>query len=286
MKKIFVAVLFLAHWASLFAQDDAARVMTYNIRCGSCEDTKDVNHWSKRKFLVVAVIKRLNPDLIGLQEAELFQVNDLVELLGDYAWIGVGRDDGKEKGEMNAILFKKPKFELVTQKTLWLSETPGQVSRGWDAAYNRTVTIAKLKNKNSMKEFYFLNTHFDNLGKRARNESSRFIARTIDELNGQLPVILTGDLNSTPDFEGYRTIAAKLRDTHDISETRPEGGGTTFNGFGKTVQSNNKIDYIFVSGNLNVKSHKVIADLYNGLYPSDHYPVVVELAKVSQPRNR
>ncbi len=98
-------------------------------------------------MLVADLIRRHEPDLIGLQEAELYQARDLIKLLGEYDWIGVGRDDGKEQGEATAILFRKSRFELVSGQTFWLSPTPSSVGKGWDAALNRTISIARLRDQ-------------------------------------------------------------------------------------------------------------------------------------------
>lgn len=251
------------------------RVMSYNIRCGSCERQDDVNHWQRRKFLVAEVIRQSQADLIGLQEAELFQVKDLVSLLGGFDWVGVGRDDGKEQGEMNAVLVRRSAYSIESQKTLWLSATPEQVSRGWDAMLNRTLTLLKLKARDSAREMYFLNTHFDHVGEKARDESARLITQTVRALGDQLPLILTGDFNARQDFAGYRTLTAVQQDAAVASQTPAQGGGITFNGFGKDLQAGNKIDYVFISHGQTVLSHRVITDLYDGLYPSDHFPVAV-----------
>ena len=125
--------------------------MTYNIRCGFCEDSSSVNNWSKRKYLVAYLIKNHNPDLIGLQEAEMFQVKELIEMLDEYDWYGVSREDGKEGGESTAILYRTKRFSPEQKQTLWLSETPELVSKGWDAMFKRTVTIIKLKRFNVIK---------------------------------------------------------------------------------------------------------------------------------------
>ena len=91
-------------------------VMSYNIRCGSCEAVTDVNHWSRRKTLVADVIRKSGADLVGLQEAELFQVTDLVELLRDFDWYGLGRDAGDQRGEMNAVLVRRSAFEIESRR--------------------------------------------------------------------------------------------------------------------------------------------------------------------------
>jgi endonuclease/exonuclease/phosphatase family metal-dependent hydrolase len=275
--QIFFATLLTACAFTTGSRPMLTTVMSYNIRCGSCEREGEVNHWSRRKFLVTDVIRRSDADVIGLQEAEAFQVKDLAALLGDFDWVGIGRDDGKLKGEMNAVLVRHSAFSIELQKTLWLSATPAQVSRGWDAMLNRTVTVLKLQSRTSAKALYFLNTHFDHMGLTARNESAGLIVKTVQALDPSLPVILTGDLNDRAGFPGYLTLAAQLQDAATVSRTPAVGGDITFNGFGKEIQPGNKIDYVFASPAFQVLSHEVVTDLYDGRYPSDHYPVVVKV---------
>lgn len=277
MIRLLLIACLLFSLSSPQAQAKRLEVMSFNIRCGSCEKPDDVNHWSSRKHLVADLIKRQRPDLIGLQEAELFQIRDLVAMLGDYDWIGVGRDDGKEKGEANAILFRKRRFNLESQETLWLSATPTQVSKGWDAALNRTASIVRLKDRKSAQEFLLLNTHFDYLGQQARMESSRLVVDLARSRAGALPVIVTGDFNYTRNSAGYAIVAESLRDAEQASSSPPRGGSISFNGFGKSLEPGNKIDFIFVNDGFEVLSHRIVTDLYRGRYPSDHYPVQARL---------
>ncbi len=276
MKRIFFLLLILISITS-FAQTENITVMTYNIRCGFCEDSSSVNNWSKRKYLVAYIIKNHNPDLIGLQEAEMFQVKELIEMLDEYDWYGVSREDGKEGGESTAILYRKKRFSLEQEQTLWLSETPELVSKGWDAAYKRTVTITKLKDLMSSKGFYYFNTHLDHIGETARTESSKMIAAEIGEYSKEYPVILSGDFNYRSTSDGYKIITGKIFDTKLISKTESNGGNITFNGFGKDIQSDNMIDFIFVNDKVEVLKHIVDTATFNGLYPSDHYPVISEI---------
>lgn len=274
--KIFLVLFFLIISQSVFPQAESIKVMTYNIRCGYCEDSSSVNNWSSRKYLVAYVIKNHNPDLIGLQEAEMFQVKDLIEMLDEYDWYGVSREDGKEGGESTAILYRKKRFELIEKQTLWLSETPVLVSKGWDAMFKRTVTIIKLKDLMSSKEFYYLNTHFDHVGEVARTESSKLLINGIDKYSTDYSIILTGDFNFTSSSEGYEIIASKLFDTKSISKNE-SGGNITFNGFGNDIKPDNKIDFIFVNDKTTVLNHRIDTTTFNGLYPSDHYPVISEI---------
>lgn len=277
MQKILFLFFFILISITAFAQPENIKVMTYNIRCGYCEDSSSVNNWSNRKYLVAYLIKSHNPDLIGLQEAEMFQVKELIEMLDEYDWYGLSREDGKEGGESTAILYKKKRFELEEKQTLWLSETPELVSKGWDAAFKRTVTITKIKNLMSLKELYYMNTHFDHIGEVARTESSKLIISEIGKYTSDYPVILSGDFNYTSSSEGYKIIITKLFDVKSISKTESVGGNITFNGFGKDIQQDNKIDFIFVNDKVEVLNHIIDTTLFNGLYPSDHYPVITEI---------
>lgn len=275
MKKyqLILIVIFLTQIS--FAQTGKVTVMSYNIRCGYCEDSSNVNNWSYRKYLVAYLIKSHNPDLIGLQEAEMFQVNELIEMLDVYDWYGVSREDGKEKGESTAILYKKERFDPLIKETQWLSETPQIVSKGWDAALNRTVTIIKFKDKKLNKEFYYANTHFDHIGEKARTESSGLMINLLSEYLVEYPVIFSGDLNYTSTSEGYKILSSKLSDAKTIAD-KESGGNITFNGFGKDIRADNKIDFIFVNDKVRVLNHIVDTTRFNWLYPSDHYPVILE----------
>lgn len=276
MKKLLLILTIIFLIQNVFSQTDNIKVMTYNIRCGFCEDSSDVNNWSNRKYLVAYMIKTHSPDLIGLQEAEMFQVKELIEMLDEYDWYGVSREDGKEGGESTAILYRKARFSSEQKQTLWLSETPELVSKGWDAMYKRTVTIIKLKDLMSLKEFYYLNTHLDHIGEVARTESSKMIVNAIGKYTNEYPVILSGDFNYRTASDGYKIITNKIFNTQSISKNE-SGGNITFNGFGKDIQPDNKIDFIFVNNEVEVLSHLIDTTTFNGLYPSDHYPVITEI---------
>ncbi len=267
--------LFIAACASYREHAPIIKVMSYNIRCGYCEPIDSINHWSKRKTLVAQIIRDAKPQLIGLQEAEKFQVLDLANLLSDYEWYGIGRDDGGT-GEMNAILVDKSRFRIEAKETIHLSPTPYQVSLGWDARFKRTLTKVKLRDLKTGKIVNFFNSHFDHIGKVARLNSARLITDEVRKI-GNEPLILTGDFNDRPGFDGYRVLSSSLLDAAIISDSLPKGGDISFNGFGADVQPGNKIDYIFVSQDFSVRSHETITKLYDGKYPSDHFAIVSSL---------
>jgi endonuclease/exonuclease/phosphatase family metal-dependent hydrolase len=279
MKPLLIFLTLVLLTTPAVADSNSLKVMSYNIRCGLCEPADSPNHWSKRKFLIAHLIKIHNPDVVGLQEAEIFQAEDLVKMLEDYAWVGVGRDDGKKKGEANVILFRKSHFTLEQQKTLWLSPTPKKVSRGWDASYNRTISILTLKNIHTGNTINFFNTHFDHQGVMAQQESATLLINELKKMPSTIPLILTGDFNITANNKVYSSIinAGIVSDAEQTSLSKSTGGTVTYNDFGKTAEPDKKIDYVFTNKVVKVLSHHIDATIYNNLYPSDHYPIIVEL---------
>ena len=258
------------------------RVMTFNIRYDEPRDKE--NAWPNRKELVAGLILSHQTDIVGVQEALKGQLVDLGKLLPDYAWVGVGRADGKDGGEFSAIFYRKDLFKSLETSTFWLSETPHMPSTGWDAALPRIVTWAKLQDLRTRKSFFVFNTHFDHRGERARTESSRLLLDRISRIAKNLPVIVTGDFNFTESAEGYRILTGKnsgkpaliLRDTLYVSERERRGPSSTFNDF-KAFVPGRKIDYVFVKGNIRVLQHEVLDDTPDGKFPSDHFPVLAEM---------
>jgi len=258
----------------------ALRVMSFNIRYDEPRD--GVNAWPNRKTKVADVIRFHKADIVGVQEALLSQLRDLEKLLPDFAWCGVGRTDGKEAGEYSAILYNKSRFRLLETNTFWLSETPDRPgSMGWDAAYPRVVTWAKFKDRVSKKTFIHFNTHFDHRGEKAQKESAVLILKKVGEIAGRFPFVLTGDLNVTEDSEAYKTLkngnsTTRLADAKYASAHGHFGGDSTFNEF-KELQPGRKIDYIFVREGMLVTEHGALSDRWNGLWASDHIPVIAEI---------
>lgn len=257
--------------------------MSYNIRLDTEADS--VNQWQNRPGKVIAIIKKYNPDLFGVQEALYNQMLDLKNGLSDYSYAGVGRDDGKEKGEYSAIFYKKEKFELLTQNTFWLSETPHVPgSKSWDAAITRVVTFALFRDKAKGKDFFYANTHFDHIGKEARKNSASLIKQSIaDFIKGassqkeiKLPVIVSGDFNSEPTDGPYLTITNG--EHFRLFDSRPANNLTgTFCGFELNKIECKTIDYIFHSEDWRASNYQVIQDNDGKYYPSDHLPVLVTL---------
>jgi len=273
---LLASVVFIAV-SSLFGQPKSVptRVMSFNIRYDEPRD--GVNAWSNRKQKVADVIRFHKADLVGVQEALLTQLRDLEKSLPDMAWCGVGRTDGKEAGEYSAILYRKSRFQIQDCKTFWLSPTPDVAgSKGWDAAFPRIVTWARFRDRVTKKTLVHFNTHFDHIGQTARVESSKLILIRITEAAGRFPFVLTGDFNVVESNEAYKTIAGGMSDARYVSANPHFGGDSTWTAF-KQIEPGRKIDYIFVRKGIKVFEHGILADQWNGLFASDHLPVLAEI---------
>ncbi len=252
-------------------------VMTYNIRLDVASDGE--NSWSNRKVDVVSQLKFYEPDIFGTQEGLPHQIKYIDDELQHYNVIGEGRE-GKTNGEYSAIFYNSKKFEVITQATFWLSPTPDKVSKGWDAAYIRICTYGLFMDKSSKKKFWMFNTHLDNQGEEARNNGINLITSKINEVNTEnLPVIVTGDFNDTPDSKLIAGLKNKMIDTRSLSQESPFGPIGTFNGFKFHEMVNDRIDYIFISKTpkINILKYAVLTDSKDLKYPSDHFPVFVKL---------
>ena len=251
-------------------------LISYNIRYDNNWDIK--NSWSLRKNRISQLLNDYNPSIFGIQEGLINQIGFLDSTLIKYDYVGVGRDDGKLKGEFCAIYFDTTRYKIGENSTFWLSETPDIVSIGWDAALERICTYGIFENKISGKKFWVFNTHFDHLGVISKEKSSALILKKIKEINTQLlPVVLMGDLNSIPNSNPIKILKKYLSDGLQISLKNLEGPQGTFNGFDFLLSIDNRIDYIFVK-NMKVFSYKHINDrLNNNRYISDHLPVMIEI---------
>lgn len=265
-------LLFVFAWS--FSQN--LKVMSFNIRLNVDSDKE--NSWTNRKQDAVDLLSYYHPDYFGVQEALPEQMKDIKNGLKNYDYVGVGRDDGKEKGEFSAIFYDTERLQVIKSGTFWLSETPEKPSKGWDAAYNRVCTYAVFKDKKSKKEFLAMNLHFDHVGNVARVKSADLILKKIKEINPKnLPLTLSGDFNLTDDTEPIKIISQNLKDSFYNSEKKHYGPKGTFTAFNVTEIPQDRIDYIFVKG-FKIKSNRHINDRReNLLYPSDHFPVLTEL---------
>ena len=255
---------------------DELKIISFNIRYNSYENIDGENGWPNRKEAVVRMIREERPAAIGLQEALVDQLLYLDSCLSNYRRIGVGRDDGEEGGEFMAIYYDTSRLSarLDLSTTLWLSETPWEPSKGWDAACYRTVTCVFFTDKKSGQSFCYHNTHLDHMGPVARAESAKYLAELTDESEG-FPVILGGDMNSTIDdtiFNAFYNVG--MQPAREMTDST--SNAITYSGYGK--EEGKVIDHFFVK-DLRVVSFRTLNGDYGVPYISDHYPIeiVIEL---------
>jgi endonuclease/exonuclease/phosphatase family metal-dependent hydrolase len=263
-------------------EGQSLRLLSFNIRYDNPGDSP--NDWPARRDRVAGLIRFHGTDAAGLQEVLVGQLRDLGARLPGYAWVGVGRSDGREAGEFSPIFYRTARLELLESGTFWLSDTPEVAgSTGWDAALPRIVTWARFRDRVNDRSFVHFNTHFDHRGERARAESARLLRARIDGLGGQAPVVLTGDLNAVPESMPLATLlrceepSGCLHDARAIVESPPYGPDGTYFGFDVGPRAGRRIDYILVSHFFRVLRHGHLADSEAGFYPSDHLPVFAEL---------
>lgn len=251
-------------------------VISFNIRVDNAADGTNV--WRNRRDAVVTMIERERPMLLGLQEAQPHQITYLSEHCPDYAWYGLGRDTGKvppatdsyAAEETMAVFWRTAELELLDKGTFWLSETPDRVSKGWDASYRRTCTWAGFRHKKSGQTCYFFNTHLDNDGKVAREESIKLLVSRMKTINSKRRVsFLTADFNSNVTDACFAPLHVYMRDARAnaaVSDDYP-----SWNGYGA---STGRLDHVFFSGdNCTAREFRTLRGDYGVPYISDHYPV-------------
>lgn len=271
---------------------NSIRIISYNIRYNNPADGS--NAWPHRKAPVAALLQHYAPDLIGLQEVLKEQLDDLVERLPAFAWVGVGREDGKRAGEYAPIFYRRDRFELVATGNFWLSETPHESGTlGWDAGCVRIATWVRLHHQASGCPLLMLNTHFDHRGEQAQVESALLLRRFLNDAAQRIPAFVTGDFNCTAQSWPYEILTMPsetggfpLLDAMLHTQTPHRGPRATWaNNFTDPLDS--KIDFIFIwqrppaaegaTPPLQVRQHAILADQSEGRYPSDHLPVMAEI---------
>ncbi|MCM4162948.1 MULTISPECIES: endonuclease/exonuclease/phosphatase family protein [unclassified Arenibacter] len=255
-------------------------VMSFNIRYDEPQDKEQ--NWHQRKENVVRMLKFYDLDMIGLQEVLLSQLNYLKSNLDAYEVVGVGREDGKDKGEFVPIFYKKDRYAQINTGTFWLSETPNEVSKGWDANLERIVTWVILLDKKSNREVVFFNTHFDHRGVEARIKSAELLKSKIVDLAQGRPVVLTGDFNSVPESDAIRTLTNTSDDNSLVNSNElaklTYGPNWTSGGFdSKPFDQRRIIDYIFLKDITVVNRYAVFTEKLNEICLSDHCPVFTQI---------
>ena len=258
-------------------------VMSFNIRLGTANDGD--NHWSRRRTMLFDVIRADNPDLIGVQEAFRFQIDEILAAVPGYAVVGVGRDDGLAGGETSAILFRAARLHVSEAGTFWFSDTPDEPgTRTWGNRYNRISSWARFIDRDGT-AFYHYNLHLDHESQPSREKSTELLlqrmrSRTFPED----PVVVTGDFNVGEDNPALLTLvqpqagaaAPALVDTfRRVHPAATEVG--TFTGFTYGETTGPKIDYVLVEPGTQVLDAAINRTSRDNRYPSDHFPVTATI---------
>lgn len=261
-------------------------VMSFNIRYGTADDGE--NQWNNRREMVFDLLRNHRCDVVGLQEALKFQIDEIIKAVPEYGIVGVGRDDGKTEGEYSAILYNRERFKIDESGTFWLSDTPevpGSIT--WGNACTRICTWARFGEKKSGRAFYFYNLHLDHISQPSREKSVALVSERIDQRNHKEPFIITGDFNAGEDNPAILYLKGKtilndgrggesknpvpVVDTFRLLHPDANDVGT-FNEF-KGIRTGDKIDYIFTTPDVKVLEAAILYDNVGGHFPSDHFPV-------------
>ncbi len=251
------------------------RILSFNLLCYGSRHRK----WTKRAPLVYKIIREANPDSFGVQEAHYGWIKKLCKNLPEYDFVGVGRENGKKKGEFSAVFYKKDKFIASDSGNFWLSETPDTPgSKGWDAACIRVATYVKLTDKETGKSYIHFNTHLDHVGIQAQINGAKMIQEKAASFGG-VPVVCTGDFNVYQDSDCYNTmVSGNMADARKLA---PETDDCyTFHGF-KPEKIRDIIDFVFVDeATVKPINFKVINKMINGNFYSDHNAVYADVELV------
>lgn len=261
------------------------RVLTYNIRLDTAAD--GANRWSNRKGLLVSQLELLAPAIAGFQEVLPNQLADLEAAMPGFARIGGGRDDGAGKGEAAPLFVDRRRFKILGGGTFWLSPTPDRPSRGWDAAYPRIASWARLIGRGERLSVLAINTHWDHEGSQARLESARQLASWIAanrRRNERL--VLLGDFNAPLTEASLASLTgpsgASLSDSRTAARAKAHGNTATFNGFSPIPAAGAAIDHILFGGGLEARRHHVLGEQFDGRVASDHFPVIADLGPAAK----
>ena len=265
------------------------RVATYNLRNANHEDSLAGNGWGKRCPVIGEMVHFYDFDIWGTQEGKNGQLQDLLHVLPEYSYIGIGRDDGKTVGEYSAVFYKKEKFALLKSGNFWLSTITDRPNKGWDAVLPRICTWGLFKEKKTGKTFYFYNLHMDHIGKVARSESAKLILSRIKEAGVKIPVILTGDFNADQNSDSYKVLETSgiLYDAYGLAKIKL-ANAASFNDYGQRLEINERIDHIFLSNQFSAPRYGILTDGYVDVsnandgknimrYPSDHFAVMASV---------
>ena len=252
----------------------ALTVMSYNVYV-----VDDLLHsHEKRAPGVVSLLRGEMPDIFCLQEANADWMERISAAMPEYAFVGVGRDDGETAGEFSPVFYDTRRFELTAGGTFWFSDTPDAPSRTWGSAYKRICSWAVLTERSSGAAFAVMNSHWDHLSETSRERSAETLLAKARALAPDLPVVLTGDFNCKANTAAYRTLVEG--GFAGAAYTAPDADTIgSFHGYYKRSTAGElSIDHIlFDVQHGHADAYRVLNEKVNGEYPSDHFPVLARL---------
>ncbi|MEI6578070.1 MAG: endonuclease/exonuclease/phosphatase family protein [Eubacteriales bacterium] len=250
--------------------DNTVRIMSFNVLSARTGDNSMFN----RKEIVAQTIAEYFPDSIGLQEATPQWMLWLNTQLPEYDYVGVGRDNGRLKGEFSAIFYLKDKYKVVDSGTFWISETPNVPSMGWDADCMRICTWAVLENKTTGQQYAHINTHLDYNGTLPRERGVAMILEKAASYN--IPVVSTGDFNLREGSNFYKQLTGGvLFDTKFLAPDTMKNA--TIHHFTLPTDPSSVIDYVLVNSKVTPLVYRVIIEGIDGKFVSDHYPLYTDV---------
>lgn len=251
---------------------DEVRVMSCNLRCISPTDLGEKS-WFYRADLIVKNIENENPGIIGFQEATKWQYGYICDTLDGYDSIITYRDNAFNS-EGCPIFYRTDLYTLIDKGSFWLSETPEEMSKDWNSACYRICSYVILKDIASDREFVVFNTHLDHISDEARIKGIGVVLDKIEQF-GSLPAMIMGDFNAEENSETYKSATENFLDVKYQTENTMTS--CTYQNWGKALDRD-CIDYLMISKTgFTVNSYKVVTDTYDGVYPSDHFPLSVSL---------
>ena len=276
------------------------KVVHERVRVWQDADSGTPNTWKERKEDLVALIRRLDLDVFGLQEVCPDQAEFLRQNLSEYEMVGEHRGADRKSDEASPVCYRKSRFEALDKGTFWLSETPEKPGViGWGAMCPRVCSYLILRDRKTGRRFCFANCHTDHKSALAREKGMLLVVERMKKFGAGAPIVFTGDHNCLENEAPAIAVAAVLKDALYASETAPKGSWRTCSGWkwrdseysisdalklsveernakSKRKQYGSRIDYIYVSDGVRVLDFETVNESRPGkkLYPSDHFPVV------------
>jgi endonuclease/exonuclease/phosphatase family metal-dependent hydrolase len=271
---VFALLLSLAFAQAPAPQPAPLTVMSFNIRYGTANDGE--NHWLKRRAQLFALLREQQADVIGLQEALHGQIEEILQAVPGYGYVGVGRSDGQRAGEYAAILYRTARLQARRSDTFWFSDTPGVVkSTSWGNQIERICTWAYFEDHDGP-AFYLYNVHLDHQSQPSRERSAALLLARVGARDPKAPVVVTGDFNAGEDNPAAVAMRAVFRDSFRVLHPDAREVGT-FSGFKMDQTGGEKIDFVFVEQGTDVLDAAIVRTARDGRYPSDHFPVTARI---------